>query len=460
MKRFTQTSTCRTLATKTPRITAKASLVVMASLVALTGCTAVTQPINGVPSNRLPPQFFETPKNELLPIDISLLQREKPRQYILGPGDVLGITVDSILPAYEVGEVPEPPPVNFPEQKSTLPPSTGFPITVLEDGTITLPLLEPLVVEGLSVDQTRDLIRKSYIESQILSENQQRKVSPIVTMIKKRQINVVVIRQDQGSYSDIALTQQNRTGRGVIAGDYKAEGQVVRLDAFENDILHALTETGGLPGLNAKNEVKILRSTAADKEARREFMRQYQQVLANHMDPCSCPPPMPDDPTVLKVPLRLAPGVIPSVTQDDVILEDGDILIIENRENEFFYTAGLLPGGQWAIPRDYDLDVLGAMALAGYGIGATTANSSGLSGIAGRTQVIPPGRLYILRRTPCNGQIAIAVDLAASINDPSIRPIIQPGDTLVLQYKATEELINFGLSIFFTYGLAEVLRGR
>ena len=104
--------------------------------------------------------------------------------------------MDSILPAYEVGEVPEPPPVNFPEEKSTLPPSTGFPITVLEDGTISLPLLEPLVVEGLSVDQTRDLIRKSYIESQILTENQQRKVSPVVTMIKKRQINVVVIRQD------------------------------------------------------------------------------------------------------------------------------------------------------------------------------------------------------------------------------------------------------------------------
>ena len=142
-----------------------------------------------------------------------------------------------------------------------------------------------------------------------------------------------------------------------------------------------------------------------------------------------------------------------------MILEEGDIVLIESRENEFFYTGGLLPGGQWPIPRDYDLDVLGAMALAGYGIGATTPGGSGLSGIAGRTQVIPPGRLYILRRTPCNGQIAIAVDLAASINDPSIRPIIQPGDTLVLQYKATEELINFGISIFFTYGIAEILRG-
>ena len=55
-------------------------------LFVLSGCTAVTQPINGVPSNRLPPQFFETPKNEQIPIDISLLAREKPRQYISGAG--------------------------------------------------------------------------------------------------------------------------------------------------------------------------------------------------------------------------------------------------------------------------------------------------------------------------------------------------------------------------------------
>ncbi len=154
-----------------------------------------------------------------------MLREKSHGNTFLGPGDVLGITVDSILPAYEVGEVPEPPPVNFPEEKSTLPPSTGFPITVLEDGTITLPLLEPLVVEGLSVDQTRDLIRKSYVESQILTENQQRKVSPIVTMIKKRQINVVVIRQDTKAAANNAFLQQvNRTGRGVVAADQTAEG--------------------------------------------------------------------------------------------------------------------------------------------------------------------------------------------------------------------------------------------
>ena len=113
--------------------------VAVASSPALTGCTSLTQPIDGIPARRLPPQFFQETKNDLIPIDISLLAQEAPRQYILGPGDILGITVDRILPYAEPDTVPEPPPVHFPTEKSDLPPATGFPITVLEDGMISLP---------------------------------------------------------------------------------------------------------------------------------------------------------------------------------------------------------------------------------------------------------------------------------------------------------------------------------
>ncbi|MCA9157334.1 MAG: polysaccharide biosynthesis/export family protein [Planctomycetales bacterium] len=427
-----------------------------AMAMALSGCTALTQPINGIPSTRLPPQFFQGEKDDLVPIDISLLAQEKPRQYTLGPGDVLGITIDGILPYNEPDQVPEPPPVHFPEKDSTLPPSTGFPITVVEDGTISLPLLEPVKVEGLTEDQTRDKIRKAYIDTKILKEDEQRKVSPVVTIIKKRRINVVVIRQDKAGAGSYYLQQVSRTGRGVVGSDESGEGTVVKLDAFENDILHALTETGGLPGTGAKNEIKVLRAKASDKAARMAFLMQYQQSLAQFNDNCGCPPPMPDDPSILKIPLRLPPGVLPSIRPEDVLLEEGDIVLIESRENEFFYTGGLLPGGQWPIPRDYDLDALGAMAMAGGGVSSKLASAT--TGIIGNTQVVPPGRLYILRRTPCNGQMAIEVDIAASINNPALRPIIQPGDTLILQFKPCEEAINFGVGAFFTYGIRQLFR--
>ena len=421
---------------------------------ALTGCTSLTQPIDGIPARRLPPQFFQETKNDLIPIDISLLAQEAPRQYILGPGDILGVTVDRILPYAEPDTVPQLPPVHFPTEKSDLPPATGFPITVLEDGMISLPLVRPIKVAGLTEDQTRDLIRKTYLDAKILKEDESRKISPIVTIIKKRQINVVVIRQDKASGG--GATQQ--TGRGVAATDYSATGKILKLDAYKNDILNALVETGGLPGVTAKNEIKILRSSKADQQARMAFMQQYASIVASHYDPCSCPPPLPEDPTVLRIPLRLPAGVLPSIRPQDVILEEGDIVLIETRDTEFFYTGGLLPAGQYPIPRDYDLDALGAMALAGGGVASRSGSSGGGGGISGLTGVAP-GRLYILRKTPCKGQIAIEVDLARAINDPRERPIIQPGDTLVLQYKPCEEALNFGVGTFFTFGIQQLLRG-
>lgn len=419
--------------------------------VASTGCTALTQPIDGIPSDRLPPQFFQGEKDGLIPIDISLLAQEPPRQYILGPGDVLGITVDSILPSTLPDQVPEPPPVHFPEQEDTLPPSTGFPITVIDDGTISLPLLDPIKVEGLTTDQARDLIGRKYIDANILPED--RKVTPLVTIIKKRQVNVIVVRQDQQE-SNVMLERVNRSGRGVTGFDKSGKSQIVKLQAFENDILHALSETGGLPGVGARNEVKILRSRNVDRQARRRFVEDYGKMVSAHSDPCSCPPPMPEDPSILKIPLRLPPGVWPSIRPEDVVLEEGDVILIESRENEFFYTGGLLPGGQWPIPRDYDLDALGAMAIAGAGVSSIQRSSGG--SLVGNTQLIPPGNLFILRKTPCNGQIAIQVDLSKSINNPGLRPIVQPGDTLILQYKPCEEAINFGIGAFFTYGIREL----
>jgi hypothetical protein len=187
----------------------------------------------------------------------------------------------------------------------------------------------------------------------------------------------------------------------------------------------------------------------------------FAQQQATMLDPCACAPSLPDDPSVLRIPLRVKPGVVPNITEDDVRLQDGDIVYIESRETEVFYTGGLLSGGEFPLPRDYDLDVLGAMAIAGSGVAGSARQYGGASG-GGQLGVdgVPPGMLYILRKTPCDGQIAIEVDLAQAINNPRARPFVQPGDTLILQYKCEEQLINFGLASFFTYGLAQLFNGN
>lgn len=434
-----------------------ASLVAMLVSVTLTGCTSLLSPIDGVPARRLPPEFFGQPKNNMVPVDISLLSLEPPREYQVDSGDILGMYIEGVLPFNDPNVPPTPPPINFPDQNSLLPPSLGFPIAVQEDGTISLPLIEPLNVRGLTIDQIRDRVREVYIETDILRPE---KARPLVSLIKERTYNVIVVRQDGGARLG-GLSGQS----GVIRGtsDLSANASQVKLPAGQNDILHALVETGGLPGLNARNEVKVLRAKDADRRKRAEFMRAFgAQQQAALLDPCACPPEMPDDPTVLRIPLRVPPGVVPQITPNDVRLDHGDIVYIEARDSEVYYTGGLLPGGEFPLPRDYDLDVLGAISLAGMGVAGTGGGGGGMQmgGMGGGMgQIVPPGMLYILRQTPCNGQVAIEVDLSRAINDPRQRPLVQAGDYLILQYKCEEELVNFGISTFFIFGIQELFRG-
>lgn len=423
------------------------------------GCSTITQPISGIPARRIPPQFLAQSKNNLVPMDPARLSQEPPRDYLLDDGDILGIYIEGILPFVPPDRPPEPPPVNFPEATSQLDPSLGFPIAVINDGTIQLPNLEPIKVRGLTIDQTRDLIRKYYLDSEILRESS--RLQPIVTLMKERTYNVIVIRQDMGAVG----------GGGGGAGqagftratDYSATGRMLKLKAYQNDVLNALMESGGLPGVNAKNEVKILRASRADQRRRDEFVQQFYQQYYCNPDPCGCPPPLPEDPSILKIPLRLPPGTIPEFGPENVVLEDGDIVYIESRDAEVFYTGGLLPGGEFKIPRDYDLDVLTAMALSGGGISRQQnggGGGGGMGGIGGMVGQVPPGMLYVLRKTPCNGQITIAVDLAKANVDPRERILVQPGDILVLRFKPSEEILNFSLGAFFTFGIQYALTNR
>lgn len=422
-------------------------------LSSLSGCSTITQPIDGVPADRLPPQFFPESKNDLVPIDISLLTVEPPRDYQIGPGDILGVYIEGVLPFQDPSAPPAPPPVNFPDADSTLPPSIGFPIPVQDDGKLSLPLIEPLDVEGLTLDQVRDAIRAAYIEEDILRTE---KARPIVTIIQERTYNVIVVREDAGGVGG--------GGGGTIrTTDQSARGSLVKLPAYQNDILHALVETGGLPGFNAKNQVKVLRASQADKQKRLEFLRKFQKhreaVLLN---PCACPPKLPDDPSILKIPLRVKPGEVPEIDPTDVVLQDGDIVYIESRETEVFYTGGLLPGGEHVLPRDYDLDVLGAIALAGGNLAAQGGQGAGggFGPARGIATGVPPGKLFVLRKDGCGGQVAIEVEISEAINNPASRVLVQPGDILILRYSCEEELVNAGVGTFFTFGVAELLRGN
>ena len=417
---------------------------IMVSLTA-SGCTSILSPIQSIPAERVPPQFLAEPQANKTNIDPARLSQPVPKNYLLDENDVLGVFVEGVL-----GEFDSAPPVQQ-NPGNDLPPAIGFPIPVRQDGTLSMPLVDPIPVRGLTIQQAEQMVTRAYRggPDPILKEGR-----IIVTLLRKRTYRVFVIRQDN-SQSAQGQNFQSRGQAGIInnRSDESSRGMVLQMPAYQNDVLNALTQTGGLPGLNAKSEIRILRGDRTQIAQRDREVREFYRTNSPDQFPYGVIPTVPDETNTIKIETRLRPGQIPSFQPEDIILRDGDILFIDSRDTEVYYTGGLLGGGERLLPRDYDLDVLSAVSLAGVNVGTQQGGVAG----NGNTRV-PPTELIVLRRLPASRQIAIRVDLNEAINDPRSRLLVVPGDTLILRFKPQEELANFAISTFFTFGVRELFR--
>lgn len=405
-------------------------LLVASGLLAGSGC----QTMQAVPVSRVPREILAGDlKNKYEDISLLRLRQDPPKVYLLGPGDVLGVYIKGVL-----GNEEELPPVHYPED-SNRPPAIGYPVPIREDGTLALPFITPIKVEGLSLVEATNQIRNAYTYPKVIVKPDQDQI--IVTLIRKRMVRVLVIREESGGAAEVSK-------RGT--------GHVVDLPAYENDVLRALSETGGMPGTDAKNEVLIYRGMYSDAVNYDEIMNNL--CLDNCQDPCFCNEgPVPDPPNVTRIPLRYNPANPPVFSQQDVILGEGDIVIIRSRDKETFYTAGLLGGGEFPLPRDKDLDIIGAIAIAGgplgsggTGIGALGGQQAGgmMGGQGGRSGTnCQPSEAIIIRELPCGNQISMKVDLNRALQNRSERILIQPGDVIVLRYTIAEEIGNALLNL-------------
>jgi len=423
--------------------------------VACTGCTGGRP----MPASCFPSIVNSAPRSALQPINFIHLRRDPPPAYLLGPGDVLGIYIEGVLGGTRVDQqgfrVPEPPPVHFPEDPSQ-PPAIGYPIPVREDGTVSLPLIPPIHVAGLTLAQAEHEIRKAYtITRQILKPGQDR---IILTLLKRRTYHVLVIREDVTGLQRI--TRGQAPGELTLGSGKRGMTYAVDLPAYENDVLHALSESGGLPGLDAKNQVTILRGGWNQQPVSEAYLTQLLEAPDGSIiyGPESGPQET-ESTQVLRIPLRVYPGETLNITQDDIILHDGDIVFIESRDAEVFYTGGLLKGGQFPIPRDYDLDVLGAIAMAGGSVASAaggTAQSGLLRSGSNVGTLFPPTRVTIIR-TVGGEQVAIRISLKRALRDPSQRILIQPNDLIILEYTPLELVLNIALNMLeFNYFLNNI----
>jgi protein involved in polysaccharide export with SLBB domain len=408
-------------------------------LAALTGCAALTDPVaEGVPVRRLPPELLGPDRESLGTIPLTLLRQKPVTGYRLAPGDELGVWIPGV-----VGEANVPPPVEIspPVQirdQRRLPPGVGYPVPVREDGTILLPLLDPVVVAGMTVNEAQESIRQAYAAKKVLQPGAQM----IVTLLHPRSAHVVVMRQESGN---ITLGPS-----GDIGGGKRGTGHVIDLAANENDVLHALAETGGLPGLDAYDEVVIHRGCFQGDDERALVLGQLTAQVPGRSPLLSTGPG-----ETVRIPLRMRPGEVPPFRPEDVVLHTGDVVFLEARDPDVFYTGGLLPPGEYVLPRDRDLDVVAAITQVR---GSLLNGAFAISNLSGALleQGIgnpSPSLLVVLRRTPNGGSVPIRVELNKALCDARERILVQPGDVLLLQETPEEALGRYFTRTFLNFSL-------
>jgi protein involved in polysaccharide export with SLBB domain len=434
------------------RSTAGRSALTLAAAMCLSAAGCCSQfAFNAVPANRLPLELQGESRSCKVPIDFSLLRLSQPEAYRLGPGDVLTLYVQDVLPPTRetlplLQGTFAPNPVYYPANGLVDTPAVGVPLTVRNDGTLPLPGSTQLRVVGATLEEATEAVRKAITQDKKLVVPGREQI--ILSLLRPRTTRVLVLRDDAEAGNQMIRTVRREETLLARRGTAAA----VDLPAYENDVLHAILTTGGLPGVDAYSDVWVLHGKQEDFAPTRQLIdagdspaKVMSRYGATHH--------------VVKIPLRVLPGEPVPFGPDDVLLQDGDIVYIETRQTEFFYSGGLLPGGQIPLPRDYDLDVIGAIALANGSVAGPAGQNAAtvLNVRSGPGNIVPPTRVIILRTLPDGEQVKIRVDLNCAMNNPKERVRILPGDVVMLNYKPHEvvqntllNLVNFNLSGIFT----------
>ncbi len=404
-------------------------------------------------------------------------------------------------------EAGEEPPINNPSSPAD-PPTIGYPVTVRDDGTIPLPYVSPVHVAGRTLPEVEDAIRRAYtVDSTILANVDEIEKRIVVSLQRPREYRILVVRQEmsdlQASQNQVSNLNIGNSKRGTakIVQLRAYENDVLHA-------LARAEGADGLPGLDAENTIYILRrrnhggagpalpgwgappcppgaapmfgptgghsgfhpydapQSAAVTPAgghSPSATGTHTVLQTGHSTFAPAMSPVPDwrstewgwggdfsalhtmgDPNIIRIPVRLGHGEFPQITEDDVTLYDGDIVFIESRETEVFYTGGLLGGGQFTLPRDYDITVTQAISIA-QAQGSSASSPRGVGGVSALNSdvTISPSRAVVLRTLPDGRRFPIEVDLYKALRRPQEDILIQPGDMILLQYTKVEAVAAF-----------------
>ncbi len=408
-------------------------LTFMATLTNLVGCHNMPSARHAIPASRLDSCLLGCSKEALAPLPYAALGQPRVADHLIGPGDTLSVYIYGVLPINE-----EETPVQlrsqavnqryYPPHGTEVGTRTGLPISVLANGSIDLPLVGAVPVSGLTTTQATEKLLAQYTDKKVLQKGRERVNVGLITPRVKR---IVVLREDTPTEM-VSLVRP-----GTNDQIHRGSGQVIDLPIYENDVLHALASSGGLPGTDAKREVWVIRNlpdTATEFIDIKQLTEMTQMMSSDGLTP-----------DVKRIPLVGCPGSPLPFTTQDITLNDGDVVFVPRR-HEYFITGGLLPGARIPLPRDEDIDVLEAIALATGSVGGPLGQG-GTALIGGSPgHMREPTQVLIVRKLPGGRQFAIRVDLSEAVKNSKERILIQSEDVVMLYFRPSEAGINGALN--------------
>lgn len=392
----------------------------MLALSLLSGCYA---PLHspGVEARKLPDSYRMPMRTAGLPLNYASLVLPPPPVYLLGPGDLLEVTIPDLI---EMGRA-EP-----------------LQTSILETGEIQIPRLGLVHVAGLSVAQAQAKLVDALAHGILVDP------SVTLTLVQKGTVNVLVLGAVTKPGVQALPRYESDVGHAIAAAGGLAE------DAGDSIEIHRHSSGVPLPGpelpapgpeqapptppaaaVPATHSIRALpASVYGSHSVSPQPSSGVVQARYSPQEPAAVPsaawqqPALYIDP-IVRIPLKGADPA--SIQSDTVALGPGDVVVIPPRTQQVFYVVGQLSevnrtrftvgdrdreiGNGFVLPPDREIDVVTAVAMAGY-----------------IDPIDSPTTVTVHRSQPDGRPLLIHVDLIRARVDARENVLIQPGDIVYL----------------------------
>jgi protein involved in polysaccharide export with SLBB domain len=217
----------------------------------------------------------------------------------------------------------------------------------------------------------------------------------------------------------------------VVLGKVNNPGSYL-LPRHENDVAHALALAGGFTE-DAADHLEVHRrfhgeEVSFEKPKRLPPLADLEALPTPSTETVHIAPP--DSPKVITR-ICLRGPMADAIGPDDIVLRTGDVVVVPSRRDEVFYVVGKLAptnavrfnvgerdrelGIGLVLPRDREIDVVTAVAMAGY-----------------IDPIDSPTTVTVQRAGPNGQPMLIRVDLIKARYDARETVLVQPGDILYL----------------------------